>query len=319
MHRWGIALSGGGLLGAAHLGVWRAFEEMGRVPHFYAGTSAGGLVAPLWAARIPFNRVYQTGLTVTQNPRKFFTLPVRHMLAELCGRSRTPLSGLIDPTRFLEELLALLPYRTMSDLPAPVVLTAVDLAREVAVAFSSRPLEPPFLRWEIETGTLLALAMRATMSMPAVFVPVVDQNRLLVDGGMADTLPVDWAAHLGAERVIAVDVTPGEPLSPSQIGLGGVLSRTEHYMTTTLSQLRDPAGYPRYTVTVPTGSVGALDFSAYAELVRLGHQAVKSHQAAIEEFLDRDLTPPATAKSASKIGWKPIEKAIAPIGRARRE
>ncbi|MBX5467746.1 MAG: patatin-like phospholipase family protein [Firmicutes bacterium] len=281
---WGIALSGGGLLGAAHLGVWRALEQWGLEPGYWSGTSAGGLVAAAWASGVSWVSVERFGQAVAMHPRRYFTIPWRRILASLTGRREPPFNGLLEPEPFLADFLALIPAQTLDEVPGPLALTAVDIAQLQAVGFVNRAVAAP-PRWRIEPERSLKIALRATIATPAAFLPLAVGPHLYIDGGAADTLPIDWAAALGADRVLAIDVTPARSLSPNRIGLASLIGRTEHFMTANLSYLREPPGLPLLVLRIPTEHIGAIEFSAYDQLVALGYQAMHDHQETVERFL----------------------------------
>ena len=210
--RWGLALSGGGALGAAHLGVLRALRGFGFEPPVLAGTSAGGLVGGALAAGAGLDDVTAYGAIVSAHPLHYFQPEWVRLALELSPLDPTaPAAGLLDPARFVAGLAALCPHgRGLGDWRRPTVLTAVDLAASQAVAFAGptavQPPPPSAAGWRVVADAELCVALHATMAMPGFYTPVIDLQRgwCLVDGGVADTLPVDWAVALGANRVLAV-------------------------------------------------------------------------------------------------------------------
>ncbi len=214
--RIALALSGGGALGMAHVGVLSVLEEL-RIPlDCIAGTSMGALVGGLYATGIPAAGL--EGLIGAQDWADMFSdrseyrdLPFRRKedenryLVDLqLGLSRegvTLPSGLItgqDLTFLLQRYsLPVVEVDDFSRLPIPFVAVATDLETGEAVLL---------------TGGDLATAVRASMSIPGLLSPVEWKGRLLVDGGVANNLPVREARRLcDADVVIAVDVT--QPLA----------------------------------------------------------------------------------------------------------
>lgn len=289
MPAFGLALSGGGLLGAAHLGVLQALEEARLRPRVIAGTSAGGLVAGLYALGVPVAAVVQAGRQVAQRPERYFELHALEWVKTLWHDAALPPTGLLDARPFVAHLLALAPSaRTTAAWTMPCVLTAVDVAALEAVAFTGRGATSPPRRgaWRIETDASLFLAMQATMAIPGLFTAPRQGPAVLVDGGVADTLPVDWAYALAPLPVLAVNVAHPRPLDGTRLGLEGVLGRTEDYVTTTLSRLRED-GLPAFHLNPDTAGTPFFGFADYDHLVAVGYQAAQAALPAFLAFLRR--------------------------------
>ena len=210
--RIGLALSGGGARGLAHVGVLRALERAGVPIDVISGTSMGSLVGGLYASGYSASDLEEIALgidwtalfvdtpargvmepfdQVKGNPT-LLSLPMRH------GRIGLP-SGVIAG-QHVSELFSRLtwPVQTVHDfrkLPIPFSAVATDIATGQAVV--------------LDSGSL-AGAMRASMSLPSVFAPATLQGRVLLDGGLSRSLPAQDARALGADLVICSDVS--EPL-----------------------------------------------------------------------------------------------------------
>ncbi len=289
---WGLALSGGGALGAAHLGVLRALRAFGLDPPLLAGTSAGGLVAGTLAAGAGLDDLTAYGAAVSAHPLHYFRPEVARLALEVFPVDPAPpAAGLLDPASFVAGLESLCAHgRRLTDWRRPTVLTAVDLAERRAIAFvGPGPVEPPPAagRWRLVVGADLRVALHATMAMPGFYTPVIDVERgwCLVDGGVADTLPVDWVAALGADRVLAVDVAAAPRGLPPRVGVEWVLQNTEAYVLHTLSGLRRPQGVPVLVLRPDTAWVPFPGFAQYAQLVEIGYRTAVERRAEIESFL----------------------------------
>jgi NTE family protein len=283
---WGLALSGGGILGAAHLGVVRALREWGLQPDVWAGTSAGGIVAGTLAAGASLDDVTAFGAKVSARPLQYLRPRAVRLLAELLPDDPLPpADSLLDSTAFVDGLADLCPVQRIEDWPVPTALTAVDLAALEGVAFVRGAGAPAAGRWRRVTSGPLRTALAATMAMPGVYSPVHTAAGFLVDGGVADTLPVDWAAALGADRVLAVDVAASAPGLPARAGILWSLARSAAYATATLSALREPPRLPVLTLTPDTAGVPAWGFSDYARLVAAGYAAAENRRDEIRAFL----------------------------------
>jgi len=207
--RIGLALAGGGARGLSHLGVLRWLEEH-RIPVDYvAGTSMGGLIAGLYASGRDSAEMTEfidsiDWVDVLRGTPAYSELSFRRKEDQRAYPNEIEL-GFKKGFRFPAGLnsghkVGLLldrvafPYSNIAsfdDLPTPFRCVAADLLSAEEVVFKS--------------GSF-SRALRATMSIPGVFEPVRDEDRLLVDGGILNNLPVDVVKEMGPDLIIAVDL-----------------------------------------------------------------------------------------------------------------
>lgn len=175
----GLALGGGAVLGAAHMGVLQALDEFGLKVTHLTGTSMGALVASLYAA----------GLSGRE-------------IEAMAGDLRWPELTAFSPSRLglfsMDRMEALVHRRTggreIQDLSIPLALIATDIASGEKVVMDRGPL---------------ASAACASACVPGLFIPVERDGRLLVDGGLLENLPLSPLRGWGVDRVVAVDVHMG--------------------------------------------------------------------------------------------------------------
>lgn len=174
----GVALGGGAARGWSHIGVLQALEDEGLVPDVISGASIGALVGAAFAAgRLDALERWVVGLT---------RLDVLKLLdARFTG-------GVIDGGRVMRLIEELLQDRDIRALARPFAAVATDLNTGRAV-------------WLREGSTIAAV--RASCAMPGLFPPRRHQHAWLVDGGLVDPVPVTLARTLGADLVIAVDLS----------------------------------------------------------------------------------------------------------------
>jgi NTE family protein len=210
----GLVLGGGGARGAAHIGVLKVLERE-RVPVCaIAGTSMGAVVGALYASGLTPAEIEKALASVDwkdlfQDEPGRAGLPMRRKEAQLNYRAELE-AGWRDGAPVLAsgavqgQKLGLLLRRLMLDasrtsrfdeLPIPFRAVATDIVSGERVVFAEGDL---------------AMAVRASMAVPAVFAPAEIDGRILVDGGIVDNVPVDVVREMGADVVIAVDV--GSPL-----------------------------------------------------------------------------------------------------------
>jgi NTE family protein len=177
----GLVLASGAARGWAHIGAIAALEEAGVRPALIAGTSIGAFVGAAYAS----GRIADLGELVREMDQR----NVRTFLDMVFPRS-----GLIDGERLMALMRNRLFLPSFEELPLPFRSVATDLARGVEVVSGSGDL---------------AAAVRASISIPGIFTPVERDGVVLVDGALLNPLPVSVARAMGAQFVIAVDLTRG--------------------------------------------------------------------------------------------------------------
>ena len=175
--RIGLALGGGAARGFAHIGVIQVLEEAGIRPDLVVGTSAGSLVAALYAAGRTGSELARVALAMDESAITDWSFPGRGMIR---GDALA---------RYVREQTG---GRTIEQLPMPLGIVATDLDNGLAMLF--------------QRGDV-GLAVRASSAVPAVFQPVNIGGREYVDGGLVSPVPVRFARQMGAELVIAVDIS----------------------------------------------------------------------------------------------------------------
>jgi len=189
----GLVLSSGGARGTAHIGVLKVLEENGIVPDVIAGSSMGAQVGGAYAAGVAIDEMEAHWRSSSWKRVAKTLFPTIPWSGWSSGR---------EVTRFLRDLFG---DRRIEDLPIPYAAVATDLETGEAFPITSGPL---------------AQAIRASLSVPGLFVPAWFEGRLLIDGGVTNPLPVDVARSLGADVVIAVDVL----VEPGEVRLAGIPS-----------------------------------------------------------------------------------------------
>jgi NTE family protein len=175
--RFGLALGGGAARGFAHIGVLKALDEAGLKPAFVAGTSVGSLIGALYCAGLSWAQIWQEALKLDW--KDLVTLSV-------------PTLGLVNPSKLEELVQRLSGGRMIEDLPLPFRAVAVDLVTGKEAVLDTGPV---------------GRAVRASCSIPGIFIPLDDGERLLADGGVLNNLPSDIVRAMGANYIVAVDLT----------------------------------------------------------------------------------------------------------------
>ena len=274
-----LVLSGGGARGAAHVGVLKVLEEM-RVPvDCIAGTSMGSIVGGAYATGMPVADMEREISAITTNDL-FVERPPRQDLS--MRRKRDDRSILMGAEVGVGKAGVELPKGLVSGIQLEAVLRR--LVRTPGWrAFDALPIPFRAVATDLESGTPVVIAegevahaMRASMSVPGAVAPVERGDKILVDGGLTDNLPVDVARAMRADIVIAVNL--GTPLLKRD-GLGsalGVTSQminilTEQNVRASLASLR-----PEDILIEPElGDFSASDFDDLAKTLPIGEAAAR--------------------------------------------
>ena len=243
--RIGLALGGGAARGFAHVGVIAVLEEAGIRPSVVVGTSAGSLVAALYASGKSSAQLQQTALNMEEVAITDWMLPI-------FGRGMFRGEAL---SRYVNDLVA---GRLMENMAIPLGIVATDLGSGQPVLFQRG-----------DTG----MAVRASSAVPAVFVPVKINGREYVDGGLVSPVPVRFARQMGAELVIAVDIS-NPPEANTADGTLQILLQTFAIMGKSINQyeLKDA------DVVVQPSQAGlkSADFSARQRAIDAGRAAMRA-------------------------------------------
>lgn len=263
-----LVLGSGGARGWAHIGVVRALKRRGFVPDLIVGTSIGALVGAMIAADVfdTFDREINE-LTAVKLA-KFFT------------EMHLPQHGLLSGKPVMDWLVQphLLGLRTFSELKIPFAAVATDLYRERVVVLNE--------------GNV-AQAVRASISIPGIFDPVVRDKAVLVDGGLAAPVPVEVARQLGADVIIAVDINThspdacvangdGTPQMPSVVA---TLLQTMRMVENECCRASLSKAQPEVLIRPAVGHLQTLDFYAGRALIAAGERAVAEVEKDLERWL----------------------------------
>jgi len=248
--RIGLALGGGAARGFAHIGVIQVLEEAGIRPDLVVGTSAGSLVAALYAAGRSGQELARVAFAMDESAITDWSFPGRGMIR---GEALA---------RYVREQTG---NRTIEQLPLSLGIVATDLDSGSGMLF--------------QRGDV-GVAVRASSAVPAVFQPVKIGNREYVDGGLVSPVPVRFARQMGAELVIAVDIS-----SPPDGNATGdpfkMLLQTFSIMGKSINslELKDAD----IVIRPPLAGVSSADFSARKRAIDAGREAATAAIVALRQ------------------------------------
>jgi NTE family protein len=238
--RLGLALGGGAARGFAHIGVIQVLEEAGIRPDLVVGTSAGSLVAALYAHGKTSAELANLALTMDEGSITDWAFPSRGLIR---GEALA---------RFVREQTG---HTLIEKMKLPLGIVATDLDSGVGMLFQRG-----------DTGT----AVRASSSVPAVFQPVKIGDREYVDGGLVSPVPVRYARQMGAEMVIAVDIS-SPPDGAATDGTMKLLLQTFAIMGKSINRFELKEA--DVVVRPPLLGVSSADFTSRVRAIRSGREA----------------------------------------------
>ncbi len=284
----GLVLSGGGAKGLAHIGVLKVLEEAGIKPDIITGTSMGSIVGSLYAAgytaedlaEINKNADWELLLTDDVLLRKvameekretkkyLFEIPIRDKKINLPA-------GLIEGQQleayFSELFWPLTSHEDFNRLPIPFHCMSVDLVSGKTV--------------EHQSGDLVK-AIRASMSIPTVFSPVVQDSMLLVDGGVTRNFPVQEAIDMGADIIIGVYVGYQEDIKAKDLSsMSDILQRS--IVLAGIVDAREQYSKCNVLIVPDLGELGAADFLKGTTIQQLGEEAARKQYDEIKALADK--------------------------------
>ncbi len=261
-----LVLSGGGMKVMAQVGVLRALGEAGLVPAEIVATSGGALIGALVAGGLAYEEIV---------PRVFGV--GRRELAAL-ARISVLVRGLAAPSVLkpqpLRALLErLLPVHDFESLRVPLRVTAVDVESGRLVVFGAGG----------RADCSLVDAVAASMALPVYLPPVTIDGRRFMDGGVLGVLPLDEAARISADLVVAVDVGPVAAAPPAGAPRGpALLAAHDRALAVAMAAQRarsveewrhDPGRAPLVLIEPPVDPHGTFAFDRTAEFVEAGYRA----------------------------------------------
>lgn len=250
----GLALGGGAARGFAHIGVIKALEAQGIVPDIVVGTSAGAVVGALYSSGLSGFELQKIALEMDEGQFGDWSLPDR---------------GVFKGEALQNFVNRAVTNRPLEKLPRRFGVVATDLKSGEAVVFRSG-----------NTG----MAVRASSAVPGVFQPVNINGREYVDGGLVSPIPAHAARSIGADFVIAVDISvkPRDARTSSTLD---VLLQTFAIMGQSIS--RHETAEADVVIRPLTAELPATDFAGRHRAVLEGEKAAAAAMAEIKDRLAR--------------------------------
>jgi NTE family protein len=250
----GLVLGGGAARGFIHIGVIKVLEAQGILPDYIVGTSAGAIVGALYASGLNGFELQKVALDIEESQFSDWSLPDR---------------GVLKGEKLQNFINKNVGSRSLEKLPRTFAVVATDLASGEAVAF--------------RTGNT-GMAVRASAAVPGVFQPTRINGRDYVDGGLVSPVPVRTAREMGADFIIAVDISarPRDGRTHSSID---VLLQTFAIMGQTLGRYETATA--DIVIRPQINDLAATDFNSRHKAVLEGEKAATAMLGEIKAKLQK--------------------------------
>ncbi|MGM0428432.1 MAG: patatin-like phospholipase family protein [Thermodesulfobacteriota bacterium] len=238
----GLALGGGAVLGAAHIGVLKAIDELNIPVHFLSGTSIGAFISAFY------------GFGKSWEEIESFTKDLNWL--DLTGLS-IPKLGLLSNKKLGDVIKKSIGDVNIEDAEIPIAMVATDITSGEKVILSKGDVE---------------IAVMASTCIPGIFIPVEIDNRLLVDGGIVENVPVTPLKKMGADFIISVDLNAEHPYKKPE-NIVEVLLRTFDFTLKAATKLQTEK--VDIQIKPDLSQFNMVDMNQADELIHIGYVEAK--------------------------------------------
>lgn len=271
----GVSLAGGGIRGIAHVGVLKALEENNIKVAAIAGTSAGSIIATLYAMGYSPYYIYLLFKRYARDIINIRSKPIINGITNFIRNNKIGIAGLSDGNEFekmYDELARKKGFRLIGDIKMPLLVSAVDIGESKEYIFtncaSRKNIKDNYIT-EIGIGR----AVRASSSFPAIFCPCEYKNHIFMDGGVLNNLPTEELKKVYTGKIISVNFE-SDPVH-NDYDIMNIIMKTLDIMGNKLSI--NSLKKSDFVLTVPTDGTGLIDVDKMDICYKYGYEiAIKN-------------------------------------------
>ena len=276
----GLAMSGGGIKGAAHIGVIQALQEENIKVDIVGGTSIGSIVAALYAMEYTPKEMLKLfnyfSKLIFKNSAMYTDPRGKKLLSIQAG-------GLYSGENIafaIEEAGKYKNIKKLQDLKIPIVIPAVDLRDSEKYVFTNMgKINDKYLN-----KADISIAVRASSSYPAIFAPCIYNKHKFVDGGILDNIPVEEVKKIGADKVIAIRFKLNK--TSRTIGLRSTLNKAIDIMFSKIEG--EEVKKADYVIEIDTQDVNPFDFKQSNKCYKYGYLQAKKEIDNIKKMIYKE-------------------------------
>lgn len=283
----GLSLSGGGVKGAAHIGVIKALEEENIKIDSISGTSSGSIVATLYAMGYRSNEIYDIFKKYCKKIRYVDFWNILKLIYGLVFKRKIIIDGL-NSGKAIEKLINDIAkgknIKDISDIHFPLVIPSVNIYNGKVTCFTSYKNEKRYLSNTIFVNHMnIGKAVRASCSYPVVFSPCEFNNTNLIDGGIRENTPWRELKEIGTDKVISV-VFREKFDKNCCMNIIDVATRSIGLLSNELSNYEWNG--TDYLLEIYTEKIGLLDMDKIEELYEIGYETAKKQIHNIKQLIE---------------------------------
>ena len=280
----GLALAGGGIRGIAHVGVLKALEENNIEVEAIGGTSAGSIVATLYAMGYSPYYIYLLFKRYAKDIINIRSKPIVNGLTNFIKSNKMGISGLSDGYMFekmYDQLANKKGFKFVGDIKKPLVISAVDIGEAKEYIFtncaSRQNINDNYIT-EIGIGK----AVRSSSSFPAVFCPCEFKNHIFMDGGVLDNIPTEELKKVYDGKIISVNFESDQVSKDYDIM--DIIMKTLDIMGNKLSS--NSLKKSDFLLTIPTDGTGLIDISKIDICYKYGYKTTIKNIDKIKKIIE---------------------------------
>ena len=283
----GLCLAGGGIKGAAHIGVLKAFEEDNIIIDYIAGTSSGSLVAVLYAVGYKPKEIYELFKKYSKDIGYIDNKNILKLIFGLIFKRKIIINGLNSGNKIekiINEACERKGVNNIKQIKMPIIIPSVDLNNGMLYVFTSKKHRYTYsdeieYNYDINIGK----AVRASCCYPGVFSPCIYKNKELIDGGIRENVPWKELKCIGADKVIS-SVFEKELNVKKDRNIIEVIISSIDILSHELSNYELIGA--DYLLEIKTKAISLLDFKKIDCLYELGYKTAKEKMHKLKEFIN---------------------------------
>ena len=282
----GVALSGGGIRGIAHAGVLKALEENEIEIEAISGTSAGSIVAALYAMGYRPYYIYVLFKKYAQEIINIGNAPIINGIGNFIKNKKIGISGLNDGTlleKMYNELALRKGVKVIGDIKMPLAISTVDIseAKEYIIT-NCAPRNNPFDNYITEIP--IGKAVRASSSFPAVFCPCEFKNHMFLDGGTLDNIPILPLKNICDKKILAVNFEADKVEITSDVM--DIIMKTIDIMGNKIAE--KGLEQSDLILTIPTDRAGLFDIEKLDKCYKFGYDTTIKNIEKIKKLINKN-------------------------------